>query len=100
VVDRAAGDRIAFEHGPLDRGDATVARQQRRVVADPAQARPRERLGADPRVRVRGDDEVGAVGNRFARDDLRVREDVHRQPRPGGGGGEPIVGGGNDHAGE
>ena len=61
VIDRSAGDRIALEDRPLDRGDAAMARQQRRVIADAAQARARERLVAHARVRVRGDDEVGAL---------------------------------------
>jgi hypothetical protein len=39
VIDRAAGDGVALEDRPLDRGDAAVARQQRRVVADAAQLR-------------------------------------------------------------
>ena len=41
VIDGAARDRIAFEDRPFDRRDATVARQQRQVVADPAQTRAR-----------------------------------------------------------
>ena len=81
VVDGAARDRVALEDRPLDGGDAAVPRQQRRVVADAAQARARERLVADARVRVRGDDEVGALRDRVARDELRVLEHVDRHAR-------------------
>ena len=51
VVDRAAGDRIAAFHRPLDRRDAAVPRQERRVIAD----RGFRRLGA----RLRRDEGVG-----------------------------------------
>jgi hypothetical protein len=36
MVDTAAGDRIALANCPFDRGDATVPRQKRGVVADAA----------------------------------------------------------------
>ena len=84
VVDRAAGDRVAFEDRPFDRGDAAVARQQRRVVADAAEARARERLVADAGMRVGGDDEVGALGNRVAERSScrRARAPARRPPAP------------------
>src|SRR5438270_10135397 len=38
MIDGTAGDGVAFAYGPLDRGDAPMARQQRRMIANPAQA--------------------------------------------------------------
>jgi hypothetical protein len=48
-----------------------MPRQQRRVIADAAKARAGERFVADARVRVRGDDQIGAIGNRVAGNDAR-----------------------------
>ena|GEM_PF-6159615 len=55
--------------------------QQRRVIADAAQARPRKRIVAHPRVRVRGDDEIGAFGNGVSGHDPGVVE--HMQGNAG-----------------
>ena len=96
VVDRAAGDRVALEDRPFHRGDAPMARQQGRVVADTAEARARERLVADPGMGVRGDDELGAFGNRVARDDLLVDQHVNRHARGLRRDREPVVQGGDD----
>ena len=78
VIHRPSRDRIPLHDRPLDRGDPAMPRQQRRMVADAAEAGPRERLVADPRMRVRCDDEIGAVGDRLARHDLRVLQHVQR----------------------
>ena len=83
VVDGAAGNRVAFEDRPFDGGDAAMAWQQRRVIADAAQPRARERRVADARMRVRRDDQVGAVGDRVGRNRLRIFEDVHRHAAGG-----------------
>ena len=96
VIDRAAGDRVALEDRPFHRGDAAVARQQRRVVADAAQARARERLVADPGMGVGGDDQLGADGNRLARNDLLVGKHVHRHAGGLRREREPVVAGGDD----
>ena len=82
MVDAAASDRIAGKDRPFDRSDAPVPRQQRRVIADAAEPRAGERFVADARVRMRGDDELGAFGNRVAGHDARILEDVQRDASP------------------
>ena len=51
-------------------------------------------------MRVGGDDQVGAIGDRIAGNDFRIRQHVHRQSRRLGGQGETVVRRGNDHADE
>src|SRR5438270_10983209 len=59
VVNRSAGNGIAFLDRPFDRGDAAMTWQQRRVIANAAEPRVRESFAADARVTVCGDDEIG-----------------------------------------
>ena len=76
VMDRSAGDRIALQDRPFHRGDAAMARQERRMIADATEARTGKRLVAHARVRVCRDDEVGPFGDRVAGNDLRIFEHV------------------------
>src|SRR5262249_42285601 len=52
MIDAASGDWITFLDGPFDRGEAAMAGQQRRVIADAAEFCRSERLFADARVAV------------------------------------------------
>ena len=91
VVDAAAGDGIAALHGPLDRRDAPVPRQQRGVVADGGKAGLGPRLGGDERMRVRRDDDVDLARDVGPDDAPRPAE--HRHGHAGGAGpdGELVV---------
>ena len=80
VIDGASRDRVAFLDRPFHGRDAAMPRQQRRVIADAAQARVGQRLVAHARVRVRGDDEIRARGDGFSRHDLRILEHVDFDP--------------------
>src|SRR5437660_5984833 len=77
MVNRAARNGIALLDRPLDRGDAAVARQQRRVIADSAEPRARERFAADTRMGVRSYDEVGSSRNRRSGNDLGIGRHIH-----------------------
>ena len=100
VVDRTTGNRVALQNGPLNRSNAPMPGQQRGVITDAAQASPRQRLVADARVRVRGDDEVGAFRNGVPRHDFGVVEHMQRHPRRNGRQCQPVIGRRGDDAGE
>ncbi len=68
-----------------------MPRQQRRVIADAAEARAGERVVADARMRMRRDDQVGVVRNRSGGHELRVVEDAHRHAGRLRRNSEPIV---------
>ena len=81
VIDRAARDRIALE-GPLHGGDAAMARQQRRVVADAAEPRLASASSLTRACVCAADDQFGAVGDLGARHVLRIVVDARpRCPR-------------------
>src|SRR5262249_34215882 len=98
MVDRAAGDRIAFAYCPFDRGDTAMPRQQRGMVADAAEARLRERFLADAGVSVGGDDEIGPVEDRRSRHEHAVVEDHDIEPCRLARLRQPVVGVRRDHA--
>ena len=68
----AAGNRVAFENRPLHRRNAAVSGQQRWVVTNAAQPRACQCFVTHACVGVRGNDEIGAFGNGFCRNDLGV----------------------------
>ncbi len=72
VIDRAARDRIAFADGPFHRGNAAMARQERRVITDAAEFRGGKCLAADAGVAVGGDDQIGRGRDFRGGHDLRI----------------------------
>ena len=98
MIDGAAGDRIAFLDGPLDRGDTAVPRQQRGVIADAAESRGRQRFPGHAGVAVGGDDQIG-VGCDFGGDhEFRVGLHSDLDTRGLGRGGQPVFAVVNDDA--
>ena len=75
-----------------------MARQQRWMVPDAAEARARESLVGDARVRVGRDDQIGALDNRLGRHVHRILEHDDVEPRRLRGFGQSVILRGNDDA--
>ena len=82
VIDRAAGDRRRPRVSSIRRRrcrDGAAAATGWKPM--PPRRAAGERLAADARVAVRGDDEVGPFGDRVGRDELRIVVHLHVRAR-------------------
>ena len=100
MIDGAARDRVAFANRPFDRGDAAMPRQQRGMVADPAEPCGGEGIATDPRVAVRGDDQVGPRGDFTGHHEPWIGLHDDFDPRSPCRGGKPVLAIGHHHPGD